>query len=312
MPLPKPKSDEPKKDFLSRCMANDTMQEEFPDDDQRFAVCQQQWKDKDKKTMRPSKELRFISFDAFELREDDDQPKLVGYASIFNQEAVIFGLWREKVAPGTFKKTIKENDIRALWNHNTDLPLGRNRAKPPTLSLSEDDKGLFVEITPPDTQAGRDAVTSIKRGDVTQMSIAFQTIKQEWFEPEDKKDLPLRTLKEAKLFEVSPVTFPAFEQTSIGARSMMEPEIENDPREEALHLVLAADHGLELTNEQREIIHAAVELYQPYLLEPEPVEDDHSSLPEAEPELDHWESQPDDHYSADERMRRLTELRQTF
>src|SRR4030067_1086963 len=228
MPLPKPKSDEPKKDFLSRCMANDTMQEEFPDDDQRFAVCQQQWKDKDKKTMRPSKELRFISFDAFELREDDDQPKLVGYASIFNQEAVIFGLWREKVAPGTFKKTIKEPDIRALWNHNTALPLGRNRAKPPTLSLSEDDKGLFVEITPPDTQAGRDAVTSIKRGDVTQMSIAFQ-------------------------------------------------------------LVLPADHGLELTNEQREIIHAAVELYQPYLLEPEPVEDDHSSLPEAEPEVDHWE-----------------------
>src|SRR4030042_336577 len=210
-----------------------------------------------KTTMSIKKELRYMPFD-WELREEANKPpKLVGYASVFNQEVEIFGLWREKVSPGAFKKTIKESDIRALWNHNTDLVLGRNKSG--TLSLAEDDHGLNVEIVPPDTQAGRDALTSIKRGDVSQMSIAFQIIKQEWFTPEDKKVLSLRTIHEMKLYEVSPVTFPAFEKTTISARSALEPDAENDPRDEALRLSLAADHGLELTTEQRQIIAAAVE-----------------------------------------------------
>jgi uncharacterized protein len=237
-------------------------------------------------------------------------------------EAVIFGLWREMVAPGAFKKTIKENDIRALWNHNTDKVLGRNKAS--TLVLREDEKGLKVDITPPDTQAGRDAVTSIKRGDVSQMSIMFERIKQEWFYPEDKKELPLRTMKEMKLYEVSPVTFPAFEQTSISARSgLLLPDGDIDPLEEARRLLRCAERGFELSKEQREIIRAAVELYQPYLLEPEfsgddnhseesepeqnPDENHHSNEP-SEPESSHWESQPDEHYSAEERERRLKEI----
>jgi hypothetical protein len=168
---------------------------------------------------------------------------------------------------------------------------------------------LKVEIIPPDTQAGRDALTSIKRGDVSQMSIAFQIIKQEWLTPEDKKALPLRTIREMKLFEVSPVTFPAFEQTSISARNAFEPDAENDPRDEALRLALAADHGLELTTEQRKIIAAAVELYQPYLLEPEPDpnDPDHHSRASEEPEPD-----LDGHYSTLERLRRLSELEKTF
>jgi HK97 family phage prohead protease len=259
-------------------------------------------------TMNVKKELRYMPFEEWELREEANKPpKLVGYASVFNQEAIIFGMWREQVAQGAFKKTIKESDIRALWNHNTDLVLGRNKSG--TLSLAEDDHGLKVEIIPPDTQAGRDGLTSIKRGDVSQMSIAFQIIKQEWLTPEDKKELPLRTIREMKLYEVSPVTFPAFEQTSISARNAMEPEAENDPREEALRLSLAADHGLELTTEQRQIIAAAVEIYQPYLLEPEPDpnDPDHHSRASEEPEPD-----LDGHYSMLERLRRLSELEKEF
>ena len=322
MPMPKPKSDESHDDWMDRCMGDDVMVGEFPDDKQRAAVCEQQWKKgKEKKSMKQSKELRYVPFENWEVREEDDKPpKLIGYAAVFNQEAVIFGLWREKISPGAFKKTIKENEIRALWNHNTDLPLGRNRAKPPTLSLGEDEKGLKVEITPPDTQAGRDAVTSIKRGDVSQMSIAFQIIKQLWTIPEDKNELPLRDAKEMKLFEVSPVTFPAFEQTSISARSALEPDADPDPRDEALRLALAADHGLELTTEQRQVIAAAVELYQPYLSEPGDADGSgaHSELHETEPEIeaneDHSdESEPEDgreavHYSAEERERRLNDL----
>ena len=302
---------------MDRCMGDDVMVEDFPDEKQRFAVCQQQWKDKDKKAMKPDRELRYLSFDNWELREDGDKPpRLVGYASVFNQEAEIFGLWREMVAPGAFKKTIAENDIRALWNHNTDLVLGRNKAK--TLQLSEDKHGLNAEITPPDTQAGRDAVTSINRGDVSQMSIAFQTIKQEWQEPENKKDLPLRILKEIKLFEVSPVTFPAFESTNIQTRSgLYLPDGEIDPLEEARRLMRCAEWGLNLTAEQRQIIAAAVELYKPFLLEPVY---SHSDEPETEPEVadgnDH-SSEPvflhdEAFYSAIERERRLDQIRQTI
>lgn len=257
--------------------------------------------------MKMNKEVRYVSFDDFHIREDENkQPRLVGYASVFNKEAEIYGLWREKVAAGAYKKTIKENDIRALWNHNTDLVLGRN--KNGTLNLLEDSKGLKVEIIPPDTQAGRDAVTSIKRGDVNQMSIAFQIIKQEWQESTNSKELPLRTIREAKLFEVSPVAFPAFEQTSIAARSAIiseDGEIEIDPLEEARRLLRCAERGMELTTEQREQLSAAVELFKPYIQEPEiePDEDesDHSRTSD-EPEPD------DGHYSAMERQRLLESI----
>jgi len=301
MPIPKPKNEEDHDEFMDRCMGDDVMNDEYPDEKQRAAVCEQQWKDKDKKTMKNEKELRYIPFEDFELREDQDKPpRLVGYASVFNKKADIAGWWLEQVAPGAFKKTIRENDIRALWNHNTDLVLGRNKAG--TLTLAEDEKGLKVEIVPPDTQAGRDALTSIKRGDVSQMSIAFQAIKQEWFYPEDKKELPVRTIKEAKLYEVSPVTFPAFEATSISARSyfLVMPNGEIDPLEEARRLVRCAERGMKLTSEQRQILAAAVELYQPNLLEPGPNAGDHSGAG-TEPE-------PDGHYSALERMRRLESI----
>jgi uncharacterized protein len=142
--------------------------------------------------------------------------RITGYASVFNSPATIAGLWVETVAPGAFKRTLQLGDIRALWNHNADIVLGRNRAG--TLRLVEDKRGLRIEVDLPDTQAGRDAVTSIKRGDVSGMSIAFQIVKEDWELPADKTLLPRRTIREMKLFEVSPVTFPAFEQTSVEAQ----------------------------------------------------------------------------------------------
>jgi HK97 family phage prohead protease len=163
--------------------------------------------------MKNKRELRYLNF---ELREDEDS-KLIGYASLFNIEAVIWGIWREQIALGAYTETIIEDDIRALWNHDTGIVLGRNKAG--TLHLSEDAKGLKVEIEPPDTQWGRDAVTSIKRGDVSQMSIAFCVKEDSCSYPADSRELPLRTNQKSCLFEVSPVTFPAFIQTSISARS---------------------------------------------------------------------------------------------
>ena len=161
-------------------------------------------------------EKRTYKSTTLEIKSDDNAPPVIkGHAAVFN--VIESGGWfREQVAPGAFKDSIKTDDIRALWNHNTEIVLGRNRAG--TLKLKEDDIGLAVEITPPDTQMARDLVESISRGDVTQMSFGFIVKKATWTE-EDEEDEDLRTLEQIELWEVSPVTFPFYEATDIGVKS---------------------------------------------------------------------------------------------
>lgn len=158
---------------------------------------------------------------AYEIRSDGDGNTLIGHAAVFNVEAVIAGFFREQIAPRAFKKSIKENDIRALFNHDTSVVLGRNRAG--TLRLSEDDSGLAYEIDLPDTQAARDLWTSIDRGDISQSSFAFDVVKELREEPNEDagETMPLYTIKEARLYEVSPVTFPAYEETDVAARAIV-------------------------------------------------------------------------------------------
>lgn len=154
---------------------------------------------------------------AFELRAEGDAaaPKLTGYAAVFDTlSVVLYQMFREKIARGAFASTLGD-DIRALWNHDTNVPLGRTKAG--TLRLAEDAHGLRVEIDPPDTQAGRDAVESIRRGDVDQMSFGFDVLGDEWDQGEDGQ--LIRTLTKIKLYEVSPVVFPAYPQTTVSART---------------------------------------------------------------------------------------------
>jgi len=150
-------------------------------------------------------------------RRGDDPAKITGHAAVFNVIAGD-GWFREQVAPGAFSESLKTDDIRSLWNHDTNIVLGRNRAQ--TLKLWEDDIGLAVEITPPDTQLVRDLVESIARGDVSQMSFGFQVLRQTWVEEEDEKDL--RIIDKVKLWEVSPVTFPFYEDTDVALNSHKE------------------------------------------------------------------------------------------
>lgn len=147
---------------------------------------------------------------------------LRGHAAVFNSPTNIWDMFEEQIAPGAFVAAVERDDVRALWNHDPSVVLGRNRAG--TLELEEDEKGLHVVIHPPDTQAGRDALTSVARGDVTQMSFSFRAIREAWEEREGK--LPLRTLLEVELFEISPVTFPAYEATEISARSAAQAIVE--------------------------------------------------------------------------------------
>lgn len=168
-----------------------------------------------------NKEIRSFSF---KIKEDKTEQiklfedrKMVGHAAIFGEATDIGGWFLEQIEPGAFKASIKKDDIRALFNHNPDFVLGRNTAG--TLKMKEDKDGLKVEIDPPDTQVARDLVVSIERGDISQMSFAFQVLEEEWIRAEKPKDLDLRKIKKVRLYDVSPVTFPAYEGTDIAVRS---------------------------------------------------------------------------------------------
>lgn len=160
--------------------------------------------------MKNKLERRIFSFD-LEDRADDEIGKFVGHAAVFNEigEGMFF---REQISPGAFKASIRKDDIRALHNHNTDFVLGRNKAD--TLKLKEDDIGLKVTITPPDTQWARDLRESVRRGDINQMSFGFEVLREVWDEEDE-----LRTLEKVKLWEVSTVTFPFYEGTDVSIRT---------------------------------------------------------------------------------------------
>ncbi len=145
-------------------------------------------------------------------------PTISGYAAMFNEETVIAGLFREQIAPGAFADAVKNDDVRALFNHDSNIVLGRTKSG--TLTLREDGKGLFYDVTPPNTQAANDVRELIQRGDVSGSSFGFTVDEDEWDDSEVKRGmLPLRTIRKASLFDVSPVTFPAYEATSVSARS---------------------------------------------------------------------------------------------
>lgn len=170
------------------------------------------------------RETRVITGLKVERRSDDEPlPTIRGYAAVFNSETVIGGKswgFREKIAPGAFAEAIKSSDVRALFNHEEDHVLGRTKAG--TLRLSEDERGLKVEIDPPDTQDARDLITKMQRGDIDQMSFAFtmEGGMQTW---DETGDPPLRIIeKVGELMDVSIVTYPAYPDTEAAARSFAE------------------------------------------------------------------------------------------
>lgn len=171
--------------------------------------------------MKEKLERRAFTCDELRVLDQDEanatKPKLRGHAAVFNSLSERMYGFREIILPGAFTDAIVNDDVRALWNHNPDYVLGRNRAK--TLGLSEDATGLAVEIDPPDTQWARDLLVSIRRGDVTQMSFGFQVLSERW---EKKDGEVIRTLTKLRLFDVSPVTYPAYPATDVSVRSLQE------------------------------------------------------------------------------------------
>lgn len=163
-------------------------------------------------------EKRSFRIENMELRGEDGAPTILrGYAAVFDELSVpIFG-FREKIRSGAFSKSLKENNIRALWNHNADMPLGNTKAG--TLKLEEDNKGLRFDLELPDNSWGHDTAISVKRGDVDGVSFGFNVIKDEW--DHSKKEEPIRTLVSVNLIEISPTPFPAYPATSVDARTAL-------------------------------------------------------------------------------------------
>lgn len=162
-------------------------------------------------------ERRFAPTELRAARKDGaTMPTIEGHAAVFDSLSVELWGFFEEIAPGAFADSIAAgDDVRALFNHDPNYVLGRTRNG--TLRLAEDEIGLRVEFEPPDTAQARDVVTLIERGDVSQMSFAFAVLEEKW--RIDDMERYVRRIVRAKLYDVSPVTYPAYPATDVGVRA---------------------------------------------------------------------------------------------
>lgn len=161
---------------------------------------------------KPIDEKRTIAYSNLEVRAEGDGNTLIGYASVFDSPSEPMP-FIEYVKRGAFSKTINDGaDVRLLIDHE-GVPLARTKSG--TLVLEEDERGLRVEadLDPSNPDAAR-IISAMKRGDLSQMSFAFRTVKDNW-----NSDRSVRELREVQLFDVSVVTFPAYEETVAELRS---------------------------------------------------------------------------------------------
>ncbi len=212
-------------------------------------------------------ERRFVPLEDVEVREDGATLNFRGHAAVFDQ-VVDLGPWREQIAPGAFKKTIREADVRFLYNHEPDSVM--SRTKNGTLRLREDKVGLNTDadLDPNDWDVQR-LVPKLKSRNVDQMSFAFRVVGKEgetWDDDPEDGGKPIRTLREVGLFDVSAVTFPAYPSTDGGLRKSIEAVAERrgivcswDDDEVEVETERAEDLGVfppdSLPDEQVQVLH---------------------------------------------------------
>jgi len=162
-------------------------------------------------------EIRYLDNSEFRIVADDKgKPKIVGYAAVFNSLSEDLGGFREQIAPGAFATALGAGaDVIACMHHDPRLPLGRSSEG--TLKILEDNRGLYVEIDPPDTSVGRDAITNVQRRDIKGMSFKFSKAKDAW--ARNGTELVRTLLNIGRLHDVTLTTTPAYEATSASIRS---------------------------------------------------------------------------------------------
>lgn len=194
------------------------------------------------------KDMERRNFTVVELRvEGDEKPKIKGHAAIFNSMSEQMWDFREMIEPGFFKDCLQD-DVRGLFNHDSNIVLGRTTSG--TLTLEEDELGLRVVIDPPDTALVNDMVLApMRRGDINQMSFGFfvkskisgdEVDGDEWVKTGDEVIRVLKAGGCKRLYDVSPVTYPAYPETSVAVRSRFEefqkdhPGVRMDPDDEGI------------------------------------------------------------------------------
>lgn len=164
------------------------------------------------------RETRVLALGMEARSRDDAPPTLTGYAAVFDQETVIGDFFREVVDRSAFDEALaRPDDVRALVNHDASMILGRSTAG--TLRLAIDERGLRYEVDLPDTSYARDLAASVARGDVSQSSFGFRVTEDSWERPKTPTELPLRRIRAVELYDVSPVTYPAYDTTSVSTRA---------------------------------------------------------------------------------------------
>jgi len=155
-----------------------------------------------------------------ELRASEDGKTVTGYAAVFNSMSEEMWGFRERIDPKAFDNA-DMSDVRALFNHDPNMLLARSSSG--TLALSVDEKGLRYSFKLPDTTAGRDLREMLKRGDVSQSSFGFTIAEDAWEERKNDAGEVVETTriitKVHRLFDVSPVTYPAYPDATVAIRS---------------------------------------------------------------------------------------------
>ena len=183
---------------------------------------------------------RYIPFEKMETREDGEDLFLEGYFAVFNS---VYELWQgatESIAPGAFDESVSD-DVRALYNHNTDIVLGRTSAG--TMEIKQDSHGLWgrIRINTNDGDA-MNAYARIARGDITGCSFGFDIAAQETDYREDGS-VHWTITKVSPLYEISPCTFPAYQETVVSARKRDLDEIKRKRLEVWQHKAREKLHG---------------------------------------------------------------------
>ena len=165
-------------------------------------------------------ERRVLPLTGVEVRAGGDggAPLIQGYAAVFNSPSLDLGGFREQIAPGAFKRSLRSGNKLSFFNHDPSMVLGSTRAK--TLTVAENLEGLAYQVEPPDTQWARDLLVSMQRGDIGDASFTFRAVKDRWEVLEDGTQL--RTLLEVELVELGPVTMGAYPAADSQVRTMLE------------------------------------------------------------------------------------------
>jgi HK97 family phage prohead protease len=151
-----------------------------------------------------------------ELRAGTEKRSFGGYAAKFNTQSKNLGGFIERIDPGFFNKSRGDGwpDVIARYNHDDNMLLGTTAAG--TLRIGVDNIGLSYDVDPP--QARADVFELVERGDVVKSSFAFQMFEDDWAASD--QGFPMRTLVSGKLIDVAPVNVPAYDDTSVGLRSL--------------------------------------------------------------------------------------------